>query len=302
MTSITKTQQGSTTGKGILLILIAVNILPFVDGTAKLLIADGYHVIQVLWARYFFSTIVTLILVYRYYGNVWNKARNKSHRPAIQFSRGLLHTFSTLMVFFAYKHMPLADAMAVLYVYPLVVVALSAILLGETTGWRRWSAVIIGFGGTLLIVRPGFEAINPGALFALAASIAFALYLILTRKSAGSMEPLIALSYQFIISAVVVSLFVPFFWITPDLKTWGLFLMIGVGSFVGHLLIIKACVHAPASALAPFTYVEVITAAAIGFVLFGDIPEALTWAGIFIISASGIYIAWRERAKSDHAE
>jgi len=168
-------------------------------------------------------------------------------------------------------------------------------LLGEHVGWRRWSAVCVGFAGTLLIVRPGFETLNIGAIIALLGSFGFAAYLVLTRKIAGSMAPELALTYQCVISAVILSAIVPYFWTMPDFTVWMMFIAIGALSAVGHLLVINAFNHAPASLLAPLGYVEIITAAGIGFVMFGDIPDSLTWAGIFVITASGVYISWRER-------
>jgi drug/metabolite transporter (DMT)-like permease len=287
MTSLGK----QTTRKGILFFVVAMNLLPFLDGTAKQLLHDGYNVLQILWARYFFSTLLTLPLAFWFHG----RKVFRPVRPGLQFGRGLLQTFSTLMLFIAFGTMPLADALAVFYAYPLVVTAISPFLLGEHIGWRRWSAVFVGFAGTLLIVRPGFEALNIGAVIALCGSFGFAFYLVLTRKIAGAMAPELALTYQCIISAVILSAIVPYFWTTPDLNVWMMFIAIGALSAIGHLLVINAFNHAPASLLAPLGYTEIITAAGIGFIMFGDLPDSLTWVGIFVISASGIYISWRER-------
>lgn len=268
-----------------------MNLLPFLDGTAKQLMHDGYHVVQILWARYFFSILLTVPIAW------WIHRANlfTPKRVSLQFGRGLLQTLSTFLLFMAFSTIPLADAMAVFYAYPLVVTALSPFLLGEKTGWRRWSAVFIGFAGTLLIVRPGFEAMNQGAIYALIGSVSFALYLMLTRKTAGSMAPELALTYQCLISAIVLSMIVKFFWVTPDFTAWAMFVAIGAMSAIGHLLVINAFNHAPATLLAPLGYVELVTAAIVGYWMFNDIPDSLTWVGIFIITASGVYISWRER-------
>lgn len=277
--------------KGILFFLVAMNLLPFLDGMAKMLMHEGYSVMQILWARYFFSVMLTLpIALWLHGGKVF-----QPQRIGLQITRGLLQTISTLLLFIAFASMPLADAMAVFYAYPLMVTALSPFLLGEKIAWRRWSAVFVGFAGTLLIVRPGFEGMNVAAIYALVGSCCFAFYLILTRKTAGTMAPELALTYQCLVSAIVLSMIAPYFWTLPDLRVWVMFIAIGALSAAGHFLVIKAFNNASASVLAPLGYTELITAAGIGFILFNDIPDHLTWAGIFVISASGIYISWRER-------
>ncbi len=279
--------------KGIILMLVAVNILAVMDGLAKYLAEAGYPVIQILWARFFFNALLVLpIAAWRHRGLMLRPAN-----PAAQVGRGLLHAFGTLLLFMAYARMPLADALAVYYAYPFVVTALAPFLLGEQTGWRRWTAVAIGFGGTLMIIRPGIDSLNSGAVLALVGSVAFAFYLILTRKLARTAPADLTLSYQSTSAAIAISLIVPFFWVTPDAFALGLFFAIGAISALGHLMIIYAFEHAPASTLAPFGYMEIATAAVVGFALFGDLPDAMTWAGIGVISASGIYIAWRERIR-----
>ncbi len=277
--------------KGIVLLLLAFNILAVMDGLAKYLAESGYPVVQILWARFFFNAMLILPIAAWRHRSLMLRPPN----PAVQVGRGLLHASGTFLLFMAYARMPLADALAIYYAYPFVVTALAPFLLGEHTGWRRWTAVAAGFAGTLLVIRPGVEVLNTGALFALVGSVAFAFYLILTRKLAGSAPADLTLSYQSTSAAIVISIFVPFFWVTPDVFALVLFVAIGAISAMGHLMIIYAFERAPASYLAPFGYVEIITAAVIGFALFGDIPDYLTWAGIAVISASGIYIAWRER-------
>ena len=280
--------------KGIILLLVAFNIQAIMDGLAKYLAEAGHPVIQILWARFFFNALLIVpIAAWRHRGLMV-----RPPNPTAQIGRGLLHALGTFLLFTAYARMPLADALAIYYAYPFVVTALAPFLLGEHTGWRRWTAVIVGFAGTLMIIRPGVEVLNTGALFALIGSVAFALYLILTRKLAGSAPADLTLSYQSTSAAIVISMLVPFFWVTPDAFSLMLFVAIGAISALGHLMIIHAFERAPASYLAPFGYVEIITAAVIGFALFGDIPDYMTWGGIFVISASGIYIAWRDGGRA----
>jgi drug/metabolite transporter (DMT)-like permease len=279
-------------GLGILLLVVAVSLLSLLDGTAKHLSALGHPVLQVAWARFFFQAVITLPpAALRHGGALW---RPRAAVP--QAARGLLHAVATLLFFAALARMPLADTLAIYFAYPFVVTALAPLLLGERTGARRWAGVGFGFLGTLLVVRPGLGTVDPGALLALGGSLAFGLYILFTRRFAGSASAGAALAQQSLASAAVLSLFVPFFWTTPEAGGWALFALLGGLSALGHGLIIRAFAHAPASLLAPIGYVEIVAATAVGYAFFGDFPDALTWAGIAVIVASGVYISIRERA------
>jgi len=276
----------ATVFKAIALLVVAVNLLAMMDGMVKYLAEAGYPALQILWARFFFNALlVSPIAAYRHRGLML-----RPNDPGTQIGRGLLHALGTLLLFMAYARMPLADALAVYNAYPFVVAMLAPFLLAERSDWRQWLAVVVGFGGTMLVIRPGFESFNAGAVYALVGSIAFALYLILTRKLAGSAPADLTLSYQSLSATIIISMAVPFFWVTPDAFAVVLFIAIGAISALGHLLVILAFARAPASYLAPFGYMEIVTAAVIGFALFGDIPDFVTWVGIAVICASGIFI------------
>ncbi|MEO1689434.1 MAG: DMT family transporter, partial [Pseudomonadota bacterium] len=218
--------------------------------------------------------------------------------------RGVLIAAATLMFFAALRRMPLADAIAVFFVEPLILTALSALLLGERVGWRRWTACGVGFAGVLLVVQPNFAAAGPAALFPLGAAVCFALYLILTRRLSPRTDPfpmqtLAALSGGAVIGAALLigqgtgTDFDPRW---PVGEEWALLLGLGVFSTVSHLCVVMSLRHAPASVVAPVQYLELACAAFYGWAVFGDVPVAAAWAGMAIISASGLYVWHRERA------
>jgi len=285
---------------GILLMLSAMALLPIYNGTAKYLSAD-YPVAQVVWARYFFHLAVLLPLVlWRYGVRVLVPPRFR-----LQLLRGTLLVADTFLFFAALALIPLADTLALTFVAPLILTALSALALGEQVGLRRWSAVAVGFVGTLIIVRPGFAAFEPGALLAIGAGMAYAVYQLLTRKLAGSAPPLVTLGYTALVGTLVMTAAVPAYWVTPSLVDFALMVGMGATAAVAHFLIISAFERAQASLLAPFNYCEMIGAVTIGYLVFGDFPDSWTWLGVLILVASGIYISWRERrvraARPGHA-
>jgi drug/metabolite transporter (DMT)-like permease len=280
-------------GAALLLLLPAVTILSGVDGMAKYLTEVGYTVLQIVWARYLFQTLFTFPLAWARHG----KALLHPPDAWAQVGRSLLHATSTFLIFMAFARMPLADAIAIFFAYPFLVTAMAPWLLGETTGWRRWTACIVGFCGTLFIIKPDFGAFDAGAAMALAGSVAFAFYIVLTRRVALSAEPAMAIFIQGLVAAVLLSFIVAWSWRTPDLATWGLLMAIGAVSAAGHYMIIRAYSHVSASLLAPFGYFEIVAATIIGLTVFNDFPDSWSWLGIAIIVASGIYISLRERKR-----
>ncbi len=279
--------------KGILLYIPAMAIVPLMDGIAKHLSTE-MSVMQVSWARYFahFAILLPIILIKH------RPAQLIPSQPILQLVRGGLLLVSTVCFFWAISLMPLADALAIVFVSPLVVTALSPWLLGETVGLRRWSAVVVGFIGACIIIRPGPEMFSSGALLALAAGTLYALYLIATRRLAGSAPPMITLFYTALVGALLLSLIVPFTWTTPNLEQIGWMASLGLIAAVGHFLVIKAFQMAPASLLAPYGYSEIVMATVVGYLIFGDFPDYWSWIGVSIVIASGIYVSIRERTSS----
>jgi drug/metabolite transporter (DMT)-like permease len=199
--------------------------------------------------------------------------------------------------FAAVQFMPLADALAVSFVYPFIVTALAGLVLGEQVGPWRWSAVVVGFVGIMIIIRPGFAAPSWGIPFALTAGTSFAMIILITRKLAGADPPALTLGATALVAAAIGSLALPFVWVTPAPADWSLMLLGGLVGTGCQLMLVMAYERASAAQLAPFAYVEVVSAAVIGLFLFGDWPDRVTWLGIAIVVASGVVIAWRESVR-----
>lgn len=282
---------------GILLFVTGFTIMPAMDSIAKHL-SEHLHLVQVTWGRYFFHFMFLAPLVLYRYGF----SALKPERFALQVMRGGFLLAATLFFFAAISLAPLADTLAIAFVSPFLVTIMSPFLLGERVGIFRISAVLIGFSGTLLIIRPGVEPFNLGALMALGTGVMYAFYSISTRKLSGSAPPIVTLAFTALLGTMVMSLALPFYWspLTPEDFAW----MMGMGLFgaASHYFFIKAYDYAEASFLAPFTYSEMITAVLFGWLFFGDFPDAWTWTGSAIVIGSGIFISLRERTRAKRAD
>jgi drug/metabolite transporter (DMT)-like permease len=274
---------------GIILMLVSMSVVPLMDGIAKDLSAR-FSVVEIVWARYFFHLLYLLPVVLLRHGPTALMPRY----PVLQMIRGGLLLGSTIFFFAAIAVMPIADALAIVFISPLLVTALSPVLLGEKVGIRRWMAVIVGFFGALIIIRPGVNSVDTGTLLALGAGTLYAFYMIATRKLSGSAPPLVTLTFTALLGAVVMSAAAPFQWITPGAIDLSMMAAMGGCAALGHYLLIKAFDHAPASVLAPFSYSEIVMATAVGLVFFGDFPDLWTWVGVAVIISSGVYISIRE--------
>ena len=279
---------------GIALTLVAMAILPNLDVVAKFLGQQGIPVIEVVWARLFFSALITLPLVSARLGvrALWPR------EPAIHSVRAVFLAGSTGLFFWALIYLPIADTLAIFFVQPLVITLLSPFMLGEHVGIRRWSAVAVGFLGTLIIIRPGFQVLNPGHLLALGAGISMALYMVITRRVAGRQDALATTFHTNAAGALIVSLALPFIWVQPGLQQWGEFVLLALIATAGHYLLVRAYDFAEASLLAPLGYTEMISAVAVSWWFFGDFPDRWTFLGVGILIASAIYIAYREKVRA----
>ena len=190
----------------------------------------------------------------------------------------------------------MAKALTLAFVAPLITTALSPIFLGEKVGLRRWSAVIVGFIGSLIVVRPGFIEFNLATVAALGTGFFYGIYLVITRKLHSSDSPLLTLLLTGVVGVFIATFFVPIVWINPTSKQWGLLALMGIFACLGHLFLILSLKYADASKLAPFGYFEIVTNVILGYYFFGDFPHYWTWLGLSIIICSGIYITFREKA------
>ena len=260
------------------------------DTIAKYLSSD-LSFFQITWARYFFTVFFTLPFMFFFF----RKNLTWTTQPKLQISRGLTLFFANVLFFYSISVISMAKALTLAFVAPLITTALSPIFLGEKVGFRRWFAVIVGFVGSLIVIRPGFIEFNLASIAALGTGFFYGIYLIITRKLHTSDSPLLTLLLTGAVGAVVASFLVPVVWINPTFNQWSLLALMGVFACLGHLFLILSFKYADASKLAPLGYFEIVTNIILGYFFFGDFPHYWTWVGLSIIVCSGIYISFRER-------
>jgi len=275
---------------GIACVALGVSLVPLMDGVAKYLSGD-FHVFQVAWGRFAFHIAWLLPFV------LWQLRPRDifARHPGLQLLRGAFLLGATLCYFSAIAWMPIADALALLFISPMICTALSPLVLGEHVGHWRWAAVVTGFIGALVVIRPGMGVFQPAALLALGAGAFHGGYLLATRRLAGQTNPLVTLLFTAMVGLAVLSIAMPVVWRPPAATDWLLMALMGLFAASGHFLIIRGFNQAPASIVAPIGYFEIVVATIVGYLGFGDFPDSWTWAGITIIVASGIVITLRER-------
>ena len=275
--------------KAIIFSLLGWMFLPVMDGFAKYL-SDDLPILQITWARYFFTVAFVFPIMFFFYKKqlVW------SDKPRLQIFRGLILLSANICFFYAISVISLAKALTLAFIAPLIVTAFSPILLGEKVGFRRWTAVAVGFIGSLIVIRPGFLEFNLASMAALATGFFYGFYLIITRKLSTSDNPLLTLLITGMVGALLVSLIIPFYWVKPTLNQWSLMAGIDVFACIGHLFLILSLKYADASKLAPLGYTEIIPNVIIGYYFFSELPDNWTYLGLFIIVLSGLYISRRE--------
>ena len=275
--------------KAIIFNLLAWVMLPIMDGIAKYLSAD-LPVLQITWARYFFTVFFTLPIMFF----IFKKNLVWTTKPKLQFLRGLILLIANICFFYSISVISLAKALTLAFIAPLIVTSFSPFFLGEKVGYRRWLAVIIGFVGSLVVIRPGFVEINLASIAALITGVMYGFYLIITRKLSSSDNPLLTLLLTGVVGAIIISLIMPIVWVQPSLTQWSLMAAVGIFACIGHFFLILSLKYADASKLAPFSYFEIITNIIIGYYFFGDFPDKWTFIGLFIVVSAGIYIFRRE--------
>lgn len=274
------------------LLLASTLSFALMDGLTKIL-SHTLPIPQILWVRSLvFSALMLGLLTAR---GLPLRALIHSHRPWLQLARALLLVVEGGMFMLAFTLMPLADVHAIAALSPLAVVALSVPLLGEKVGWRRWMAVLAGFAGVLLIVRPGFAKVEPAALIALFAATLWAFYQIMVRMCARTDSSDTTSLWTAVVGMLATSLVGPAAWLWPSGSEWALLAAIALLGSIAHMALIHALSLTQPSVLQPYSYTMFVWAVVVGYLLFGAVPNAWTWAGATIIIASGIYAWNRER-------
>jgi drug/metabolite transporter (DMT)-like permease len=273
---------------GIGLMLLAVSMFSFGDALGKFMVAT-YSVGQLLWLRACAALLVLAPMIWR------QRAQFAMiERPLLQLFRVLLSTLEVAAFFLAAAYLPLADVVTYYLACPIFVTALSAIILRERVGWRRWSAILIGFLGVVIALRPSAQTISAPAMIALGGSLSFAVLMLITRSLRATPDIVMA-SSQFVGTFLLGAVLSPIGWVTPSVGSLGLFTAAGCISVSALFCVNRSLKLAPASAVVPYQYSMIVWAVMFGFIVFGDVPSWNTIVGATIIIGAGLYIFLRER-------
>ncbi len=278
------------------LMIVAVVLFSALDTAAKFLATQkGLPISEIVWAR-FIGQFFLLLMFVPLLGVMSVRALFTTNRLGLQTVRSVLMVSTTAFNFLALKYLRLDQTITIVFLAPLVVALLAGPLLGEWVGWRRLVAIFVGFAGVLIVVRPGFSQFHPAVLYSLLAMLAYALFMLLTRYMAAVDPPLVTLFYSMFVGAFFGAPLAIAEWVAPpDALSWLLVGSLGMLGGAGHYLFIHAYRLAPASAIAPFLYLQLLTMVAFGYTVFGDLPDLWTLAGSAVIVGSGVYLFHRER-------
>lgn len=279
--------------RAILSIIFSVLCFSVLNAMSKTL-SQTYPVIEVIWGRYVFAFVFMMAIFLPRAG----MALFHWHNVPSQIVRGLLLFFSSFLYFHGIVDMPLASAASISLTSPLIVTALSAKFLGEPVGPKRWAAVMVGFVGALIVVRPGSAHFEWHSLWIVGSTICSSLYQLFSRRYGQAERPDASATMATIVGTVAALPMLPFEWVTPAFGWhWVLFVGMGIMAGVGHYFLTIAYSQAPAAVVAPFNYVQLLGAAALGYLVFGDFPDFWTWVGAGVIICSGLYLGHIERQR-----
>jgi len=281
---------------GIGLAIAATIIFACQDAFTKILVRD-YPVELIVLIRFWAFTLMGVALASRQQNGV--KTLFHSKHKWIQFLRSLTLVFDIFLFALALKFLTLADVTALFQTYPLFGSILAVVILKETIGWRRLTALIIGFVGMLVMIRPGTGVFSGGAFYVVVAAALYGLHMTLTRLVGHSDRPEISLFWQGLVAALLLSLGLPFFWVPITWFDIGLLAILCALSVASHFLMIKALSLAPLTLVQPFTYLQLVWAAIVGYLVFADLPDGYTMLGALIVIASNLFVLYRGRVKSE---
>lgn len=285
---------------GILLFLMATLLFAILDVTSKHLVTL-FAIPLLVWARYSVHLILMLVVIAPSMGRQLVVTKH----PWLIVIRAFLLVGVTALFQLALLTLPLAETTALVFITPLLVALLAGPLLGETVGPRSWLATIVGFVGALLIARPGGTLAGIGVVYALGAALCYAGYQILTRKLSTTEPPMRQLFYTALVGTLSMSFIAPSYWTSEIPSLWHAVLIASLGIFggIGHFLLTRALRETPASILSPFLYIQLVWATALGWLVFGHLPDLLTTIGMLIIGASGVgLLLFRPRPASTVGE
>jgi drug/metabolite transporter (DMT)-like permease len=277
---------------GIWLMIATTVVFAAQDGISRHL-AEAYNVYMVVMIRFWFFAAFVMALAARDPGGI--KSAVRSRFPWLQVARGLLLVTEVCVMVVAFVQLGLVESHAVFTCYPLLIAALSGPILGEKVGWRRWSAILIGFAGVLIILQPGYAVFSPWALVPLLSAFLFAIYGLLTRYVARGDSASVSFFWTGTVGAAAMTLVGMFFWEPMTAADWGWMAALCCTACLGHWLLIKAFAVAEASAIQPFAYLQLVWASGIGLYLFGEELRTNGAIGAGLVVAAGLFTLWRQR-------
>jgi drug/metabolite transporter (DMT)-like permease len=279
-------ERDADTGRGIALMVLAVGLYSVMDAMVKWL-GPSYPTLEIVFFRSLFAFLPIAYVLWR----SGSLAALRTAHPLGHTMRALTGLASLSLFFYAYTRMPLANVIAISFAAPLLVTALSVPLLGERVGWRRWSAILIGFGGVIVMAKPDAGMFDRIAVLA---TVFYALVMVFVRKLSRTESSTAIVFYYALTSTVISGLFMPFLWVTPDPEGWLLLIAVGLIGGVAQIAMTNAFRLADVSIVAPFDYLHIIWAALLGYFIWGEVPGNSIWIGTAIVMMSGIYILYRE--------
>jgi|SRR5579859_1235558 len=287
--ALTRSAAARRNGAGISFMLLAVLLYGCMDAIVKYQ-AARYPVIEVMFFRSLFALLPLALLVMRGGG----RRALQSRQPWLQAARALIGFVSLICFFEAFALMPLADVVAIGFAAPLFVTALSVPLLGEQVGWRRWSAVLVGFAGVLIMVRPGSGLFGFAAIVALLGTLTYALSIIIIRRLSTTDRDAATVASFTVFAVLATGAALPFYWVTPAGSDWIMLIAMGLLGGAGQIAFTRAFALAPPVIVAPFDYANMLLATTLGYLIWGDVPTLAVLAGAVLVIASGLYIVYRE--------
>ncbi|MDB6145651.1 MAG: rane protein [Pseudomonas sp.] len=278
--------------KGIALICLALLLFSSHDTLSKYLSAF-YPIVMVVWVRYVVHTLLMMVIFIPKNG----LAVIRTKRPGMQLARAICLIGTSLFFTTGLRYIPLAEATAVNFLAPLLVTALSVLVLKEHVTRGQWAAVLTGFVGVMIVVRPGGSLFTPAILLPLASALCFGFYQLLTRMLSGIDSATTSNFLTGIFNTLIMSALVPFFWSTPTFTHGVLMLGLGTCGMLGHLLLTQSFRFAPPALLAPFSYGQILFAGMYGYLIFDHTPDIYGVVGISVICLSGLAVAWGQRKR-----
>ncbi|WP_376876738.1 DMT family transporter [Albirhodobacter sp. R86504] len=281
--------------KGIWMMVAVTIIFALQDGISRHL-ADTYNVYMAILVRFWFFAGFVILIAARSTGGLRRAMR--SNRPKTQILRSVILALEVIVMIQSFVYLGLIESHAVFACYPLLVAALSGPVLGEAVGWRRITAIVIGFIGVLIVLRPGFDVFSPYALVPLLAAAMFAIYSLMTRYVGRHDPASVSFFYTGVVSAAVITVIGLPYWVPMTGSDWGLMGILCLTASAGHYLLIRVYEVAEASAVQPFAYLQLVFASLLGVLVFGETIEMNVAIGVLVVVGAGVFTLWRARVKS----